>query len=413
MTHSTGVAANAMIPEGRISRRFKIAFLLLLIPGILVFVDGALRRGDLRIWQVYLVNLLFWMGFSQAGVVISALNRVTNAKWDGNIRYLMEALTAFSPVAFLLFIVLFLGSSTIFPWVTEAIAEKEMWLNITGLFVREAFNVLVLNVLNLVFLYYSFRPDVGRLIDQGSRPAGKLLGRLVVDWKGYELERVRSKEVLQTLAPVILIVYTLVYSIMAFDLIMSLEPSWYSSLFGAYYFMTNLYMGLAGITLVIIVCSYAFKLEGYVTKSHYHDLGKLMLAFCLISLDFFWSQYLVIWYGNMPEEISFLVVRINDSRWLPLTVVVLAACFVLPFILLLSRGFKTQPLSLLPVALLIFASIWLERYVLVVPSIWHGDRVPLGLPEIAITLSFLSAFVLCYVAFVEKFPILPSDAQKV
>jgi hypothetical protein len=212
---------------------------------------------------------------------------------------------------------------------------------------------------------------------------------------------------------VIVIVYTLVYSLVAFDFIMSLEPHWYSTLFGVYYFTTNLYMGLAGITVFVIVLSYVFDLEGYIGESHFHDLGKLIFAFCLIALDFFWSQYLVIWFGNIPEETSFLTVRINEPTWLPYTMAVLVSCFVLPFLVLLGRGMKTSRGLLLPVAALVVGSVWLERFVLVVPSLWHGESVPLGWPELAISLSFLCGFVWVYLAFFERFLVLPSDAERV
>ncbi|MFQ5789123.1 MAG: hypothetical protein ACE5JI_01480 [Acidobacteriota bacterium] len=407
-----GNSKPGVLERGR-SRKLKRVLVGLLVPGLLLFVGEGLRNGDLRVWQIYLVNLLFWSGFSQAGVAISALLYVTNSKWGKNLRYVMEGLTLFSPVALVLFLVLFLGRSTIFPWVENPIPEKAIWLDITFLFVRESFLLLVLNILNLVFLYHSFRPEAGLLVQKHGSAAGKLVRMISSGWRDYGWEKRRSEHALKRLSPVILIMYTLIYSLVSFDFVMSLDPYWYSTLFGAYYFTTNLYMGLAGITVVSIVLSYVLKLERYIGPPHFHDLGKMIFAFCLIALDFFWSQYLVIWFGNIPEEITFLVVRINEPTWLPYTLAVLVSCFVLPFVVLLSRSLKTERGSLLPIACLVFVSVWLERYVLVVPSLWHGDGVPFGLQELAITVAFLSAFLLVYVAFMERFPILPSDAEPV
>jgi hypothetical protein len=393
--------------------KLKIFLLVLFIPGLLLFIAEGLKNDDLRVWQIYLVNLLFWSGLSQAGVVVSALQYVTNASWGKNLRYVMEGLTVFSPIAFVLFLVLFLGRNTIFPWIENPVPEKAIWLDITFLFVRQSFLLLVLNILNLVFLYYSFRPDAGLLVERRGPTASKLLKKIASGWQGHALEKKRSESSLKRLSPVIVIVYTLVYSLVAFDFIMSLEPHWYSTLFGVYYFTTNLYMGLAGITVFVIVLSYVFDLEGYIGESHFHDLGKLIFAFCLIALDFFWSQYLVIWFGNIPEETSFLTVRINEPTWLPYTMAVLVSCFVLPFLVLLGRGMKTSRGLLLPVAALVVGSVWLERFVLVVPSLWHGESVPLGWPELAISLSFLCGFVWVYLAFFERFLVLPSDAERV
>jgi hypothetical protein len=400
------------VPTGDSFRKLKLLLLVLSVPGALLLVSEALGRGDLRAWQIYLVNLLFWSGFSQAGVVLSALMYMTNARWERNLRHIFEGLTFFSPVAFVLFLVLFLGRDTIFPWIETPIPEKAVWLNITFLFVRESFLLLVLNILNVVFLYYSFRPDAGLLLERQGPPAGYLVRKIAGGWGDYKAEKARSESALKRLSPVIMIAYALVYSVVAFDFIMSLAPHWYSTLFGAYYFITNLYLGLAGITVWVIVLSYALKLDGYITQSHLHDLGKLVFAFCLIGLDFFWSQYLVIWFGNIPEEISFLVVRLNDPRWLPYTVAVVSICFVLPFVLLLSHRLKTSRPWLLALAALVFVGLWLERYILVVPSLWHGEGTPLGWPEAAITLSFLSGFVWVYLLFMERFPLLPFDAEQ-
>jgi hypothetical protein len=397
---------------GKRHRSLKILLYLLLIPGVIVFLVGALKNGELRIWQVYLVNLLFWSGLSQAGITVSALLHTTNGKWGRDIQHIMEGLALFSPVSLILFLVLFIGEDIVFPWVIDPVPEKDFWLNITHLFVRQNFNFVVMNILNLTFLYHSFRPDIGLLKENGVLESTWFVQAVTSGWRGYEQEKKRSENALRYLSPVILFVYVVVYSMVAFDLVKSLDLHWYSTLFVAYYFITNLYLGIAGITVVVIVLFYAYNLEGYITESHLGDLGVMIFVFCLIALDFFWSQYLVIWYGNIPEEISFVVDRIKEEHWLPYSLVILMTCFVLPFVILLSNTVKKKPHLLLPVACLVLVGMWLERYLLVVPTLWHGDDPPLGYPEFMVTLTFLSGFILLYLAFMERFPVLPQDAKR-
>ena len=392
------------------SRVLKVLLYLMLLPGAVVFAIGALKNGEVRVWEIYLVNLLFWTGLSHAGVVVSALIHTTNGKWGKNIRHIMEGLSLFSPVALVLFLILFLGADVVFPWVKEPVPEKEFWLNLTHLFVRQNVNFLVLDILNLTFLYRSFRPDIGLLEKEGAIRSGRLVRWITRGWSGYEEEKERSAGILRWLSPLILFVYVVVYSMVGYDLVMSLDPYWYSTLFGAYYFITNLYLGIAGATVTVIVLTYVCKLGDAVTESHFRDLGLMIFVFCLIALDFFWSQYLVIWYGNIPEEISFLVERIKDPHWLPYSLLVLAFCFILPFVLLLSRAAKQHRATLLPVACLVMVGMWFERYLLVTPTLWPGEAPPLGFPELVMTLAFLSGFVLVYVWFMERFPILPCDA---
>jgi len=398
-----------MIERGERLRTLKILLALLLLPGLVVFVLGVLGKAELRIWEIYLVNLLFWSGLSQAGVAISALIHTTNGKWGKNIQHMIEGVALFSPLAFLLFLLLYLGSDTLFVWVREPIPEKGYLLGITHFFVRENFNLIVINIFNLVFLYYSFRPDVGRLVERGHLRESRIIRKITSGWRGFEEEKEQRERILKRLSPAILFVYAVIYSMIGYDFIMSLDPHWYSTLFGAYYFMTNLYLGLAGVTIVVIVMSKAVGLEGIVTESHFRDLGLMILVFCLLALDFFWSQYLVIWYGNLPEETTFLIRRIKEPLWLPLSLAVLGSCFLFPFLILLSRSVKRNPRFLLPVALLVFAGMWLERFLLVVPTLWSGEKLPLGLPELAVTTAFLCGFILVYIAFAEHFPILPAD----
>jgi hypothetical protein len=400
-----------MLSEGRGLKSLRILLSILLVPGLIVFALGALRRGDIRVWEIYLVNLLFWSGLSQAGVTVSALLHTTNGKWGKNITHIMEGMALFSPVALVLFLVLYIGDDTIFVWVREPVPEKAFLLDITHFFVRENFNLIVLNIFNLVFLYHSFRPDVGAMLEEGSLKGSRFFNWFTSGWRGFEAERERSDRALRWLSPVILFVYAVVYSMIAYDFVMSLDPYWYSTLFGAYYFMTNLYLGIAGIAIVVILVSRVLDLGGYVTEAHFRDIGLMLFVFCLIALDFFWSQYLVIWYGNIPEEITFLVNRIKEPQWLPVSLAVLAACFLLPFLLLLSRPAKKKPRYLLPIAILVFVGMWLERYLLVVPTLWHGSEVPLGFTEFAVTIAFMAAFVLVYIAFAKRFPLLPSDAR--
>jgi hypothetical protein len=396
----------------RTPRILKILLYLLLIPGVVVFILGALKNGDLRIWQVYLVNLLFWGGLSQAGVTVSALLYTTNGKWGKNIQHIMEGLSLFSPIALILFLILFIGGDVVFPWVNEPVPEKGFWLNLTHLFVRQNFNFVVINILNLTFLYHSFRPDVGLLDEKGNIRKTWLVQAITRGWRGYGEEKRHAEKALKWLSPIILFAYIVVYSMIGYDLVMSLDPHWYSTLFGAYYFITNLYLGIAGITIVVIILFYTLKLKDFVTETHLTDLGVMIFVFCLIALDFFWSQYLVIWYGNIPEEISFVVERVKEEHWLPYSLLILTSCYTLPFVILLSSAVKKKPHFLLPVAGLVFVGMWLERYLLVVPTLWHGDDPPLGFPEFVVSLAFLSGFILLYVAFIERFPIFPCDAEK-
>ena len=123
--------------------------------------------------------------------------------------------------------------------------------------------------------------------------------------------------------------------------------------------------------MVAVMTRKFLQWEAHSTPSHFHDLGKLVFAFCLLWTYLGWSHYLPIWYGNLPEETGFLLVRAR-SPWAPLAGTVLAACFVIPFVVLLSREVKRRAGSLFAICAVVVVGMWLERYLLVVPSVWSA-----------------------------------------
>ena len=171
---------------------------------------------------------------------------------------------------------------------------------------------------------------------------------------------------------------------------MSLDPYWISTLFPAYFFMGNLCGGIAAIAAASFLWRRFTGVEDWLSDSIAHDLGKLLLGFTLLWTYLLWSQYLVIWYGNLPEELGFLMVRTTGS-WGVLTWMVLSLCFFIPFAALLSRRMK-RPTPLFVISLITVVGIWLERFWLVVPSPETG--LSLSGVDLLVTLGFFALFVL-------------------
>ncbi|MFQ5973879.1 MAG: molybdopterin oxidoreductase, partial [Alphaproteobacteria bacterium] len=367
---------------------------------------GVVLGDGTRAWQALLVNFLFFAGLAQAGVVFSALVQATSAGWGRSLKRTAEATAAFLPVAFGLLIVLLVGVSALAPWVREPVAAKTPWLNIPFFVTRQVVAFLLLGGLSLSYVYQSLRPDIGILHESGGRPAAGLAARLIRGWQGLEAERATSQEWQGRLAPAVLIAYGWVFTLVAFDFVMSLDPRWFSTLMGGYYFIGNLFAGLA---LLAVVASWGrdrLGIQEYVGHHQLHDVGKLLFGFCILWAYMFWSQYLVIWYGDLPEETEFIAHRM-DGAWAPLAWTVFAMAFVVPFVVLLSRAIKMHPRGLLTIASVVLVGMWLERFILVSPSLWQGDGVPLGILEILITAGVLGLFAFCYVSFLHAFPVLP------
>jgi hypothetical protein len=377
--------------------------------GIVGFIAG-LAADPQRVWQAYLVNFLFFSGLAAAGVLFGAAMQLAKGHWGKSMHRIGQGFGAFLPASYLFFLLLYLGRARIFPWIGNPVNSEghplpTVWYNVGGLFARGAIFLGVLYALCLAFMYYSLRPDMPAV-------AGRLSGwrRSLVDWIGRDFgtvdtEAARSRRVLARLSPILALSYTVILSGMAVDLIMSLEPGWLSALYPAYFFIGAWLSALAGMAVMAALLRKRAGLD-FFASNQWHDLGKLVFAFCIFWAYLWFSQYLPIWYGNLGRETLFIEARM-DPPWLGTSIALFAFVFVFPFLLLLWQKVKRAPSYLAAVSGLVLLGLWLERFNAVVPSIWTGAGVPLGWIEILVTLGFLGAFGFCYALYASTFPMVP------
>ena len=381
-----------------ISRAWIIIFSVSTLTGLLAFLWGVTGPAALRAWQAYLINFVYWTGLSCGAVLFVAVLNMTNAVWGRPLKRLAEALGTFLPASFILFWVLYFGKDEIFPWIKDPIPEKQSWLNPGFLFARDGVGLFLLTAFSLTLIYYSVK---------GDKQAVSLSTGASEGVSTQEAQEGFCWRAQRALSPVIGILYAFVLSLLAFDLIMSLDPHWYSTLFGAYYFMGSFYLALAALYFLSFLGRNAFGLREIIHPHHLHDLGKLVFAFCIFTGYLFYVQFLVIWYGNLPEETRYVILRVKLTPWEPLAWIVLATTFLIPFLLLLRRKIKMTPLPMMILSGIILAGMWVERFLLIAPSIWKGEGIPLGFVEILITGGFVGIMGLGIILFLQRVPLLP------
>ncbi len=357
-------------PRGS-STGFSIFLAAVAAAGALAFLFGVSRAAE-RTWAIYLINLLFWSGLAATGPAISGIMELMEARWSPSVKRLALTTAGFLPVSFVLFLILFGGRAVLYPWVTEPVPVKAAWLNVPFMAARIGAGLLALYAVTFAFVRAGFREGRGDA--------------------ETELREGRRRAVLAT---VLLFLYVIVVSLLGFDLVMSLDPKWYSGLFGGYFVVSTLYTGFA-LLAILTVGANAAGLAA-VPPAAVQDVAKLILATSTLWMYFFWSQYLVIWYGNVPVETKFFLRRFFNDPWRVLAFVILVTGWVLPFSYLLKRLTGRPPerhRPLVVVALLSLAAIFLERVMLVVPSTSATASFPSGIIEILITAGFGSLFVL-------------------
>jgi hypothetical protein len=307
-----------------------------------------------QFWQAYLVNFLFWSALAQGSIAFAATLNITHAQWGRRYTRLAGCCLGFLPVCVVLFAILLLGRHSIFPWITQPIPEKAPYLNVPFLAARELVGLAALAFISWKFL------SAMRTAREGASP-----------W-----------------AVILIMAFMVVYSYMAFDLVMSLQPTWYSTLLGAHYAISSYYLGMSALCL-------AGWFRAGVPRNDRRKISTLMFGFALFWVSLLWSQYIVIWYGDMPAETLFVYLRFYRMPWSAVTLAVLALGFVFPFAVLMPARSKVMGIVTLLASASIVIGLFLERYMLLVPSL-SPDKLGIGWVYLPVTAAFAALFGVCF-----------------
>src|SRR6266404_1716352 len=342
----------------------KTISLALAVIGLLVFVIGLFLNPD-RVWQSLLVSWLYFTSISSAGVMFVAVQRITTARWSRPIIRFLEGYVAFLPIAFvLLLLIVFVGEHHIFWWSNRApeIHEKAIYLNPPFFFTRVIGIFLIITTLSLWYIYTCVRLDVGILPEQGANWARGLRERM---WRGFGDERreLHTTHSLQgRLAVFLAFAFGFGWIVLSWDLSMSLDPYFQSTMYGWWFFMGAWVAALASWTLIVMLWRRYLARYDLIQEKHFHDLGKLCFAFTAFWGYLTFGQYLVIWYGNMGEETFFMRLRLIQP-WKGFTVAAIWLVFVLPFFGLISKAAKMYLPTHILFAVCSLVGMWIMRYV--------------------------------------------------
>jgi Ni/Fe-hydrogenase subunit HybB-like protein len=345
--------------------------ILLAVLGIVAFLYGVTRPEPARVWGIYLVNLLFWSSFAITGPALAGMIQVTEGRWSPSIKRIALTTAGFLPVSLVLFVVLFFGRATLYPWVTEPIPVKAAWLNVPFMALRIGLGSLL--------LYWVAMRLVKAI--------------LVEDQPGQDTQAAIDRR--YRLSSVLLVLYMIVLSLWGFDLLMSLDPRWYSGLFGGYYVVTSMYPGF-GLVTYLTIRSNERGLT-HVAPTAIQDVAKLTFALSVFWMYFFFSQYLVIWYGNVPVETRYLARRFFNQPWGGIAWAIFIIGWLIPFSYLLKRLTGRPPERHQVFKVILFfgwIAIFVERMLLVFPALLRDNTVPIGPVEVLVTLGFFALFVL-------------------
>jgi hypothetical protein len=357
---------------------------ILILLGAISFLVALAAGSATHAWAVFLVNLLFWSGLSAAGPAIAGIFELTDARWAVRLRRIATTTVAFMPVSFVLFLLLMVGLRALYPWVSVPIPTKALWLNVPFFVLRTIVGDGALYWVSVRFAKAVHRSPAGASQEPGKTERASLAVRL-------------------------LFLFVIVGSLLGYDLIMSLDTHWFSGLLGGYVVVGMLYSGFA--FLVLLTGFHSFGRPGWVMPpKEMQDLAKLVFATCILWIYFFWSQYLVIWYGNVPVETRYVLQRLFSDPWRTLAICAFFLGWLLPFSYFLGRLTGRPPEGhriLIVISSLSLLAIFIERMVLVLPSTAPPGVAPYGASDVLLALlmtaGFGALFALSFRIFVPRF----------
>jgi hypothetical protein len=380
----------------------------LAVLGLILFLMS-LGGGDApRAWQLFHVNWLYFTGLAGGSIAFVAVQKITNAKWSGLVIRFAEASVAFLPLSLLGLVLTFtLGYHAVYgPMETATHGmqhSKEVWLSWPFMFGRLAVGLTVLYWVGWRLIRADLIPDM--LATRAVAGPGRrgLFERWTRDYDGTPPAAAALDQRLHRLAPTYAVLYAIVFSMVAFDGIMALQPHWFSNLLGGFYFMGSFLGAHMLLALVSIYGAAHLGISDLVSPKQRHDLGKLCFGFTVFWTYLMWAQFLVIWYGNLPEETGFVFARLW-GEWRPVGVAVGVGMFIIPFFGLLGVAPKKIRVTMAFFATVSLLALWLERYLLVMPSVSPLPGPVFGLPEAGPTLLFLGSYLFVYALFARTFP---------
>jgi len=359
-----------------------------------------------RTLGVILTCLVYFTGLSLGGLMFATVQTITLGRWGRPFKRISESFATFLPFAWVLWALFLLGGGIeIYPWLTEQMpAHKATYLQPGFMRARVLIGLGFLVVLAMMFLRNSLRADIGAAAESVGARAPSWWSGLTAGWQGRAAETEATYQKNIRLAPIIVVSYMLLFSMIVVDTVMSLDPHWYANMFPAWLCVSSMWLALQWTTIISVYGRKWLQIDHLITPKNYHDLGKLMFALTVFWTYNLFAQILPIWYGNMPEETGFLMLRMFVEPWTGLSMAVGALCFLFPFTVLLSRGIKKLPESLAPVAMIMAVGVFLERFLLVMPQVWTRDTLPLGMVEIGVFVGFVGAFVTVVTSFLAQVP---------
>ncbi len=379
MNHSTELK----VTKFEAPQSLKAATYASLVIGLISFVLGFIKNPE-RMWTSYLTAFFFFAGLASCALFFIAFSYASKAGWNVTIRRYAEAMTNFFPVMLVASLVLIVGFKFLYAWAVPETMENLH--SAKQIFLAPWFVVLRMVIFGLGCIYFG-KLIVGNSLKQDQNGNPELTNQNLRYSIGY------------------IAFFSISFSLLCIDLLMSLLPTWYSTIYGIYCFAGALQAMFALLAIIIVCMKNSPWVSGYVNDEHQHDVGKFLKGFSVFWAYISFSQFMLIWYANIPEETEFYITR-SLNGWMSISFALLIFRFMVPFLVLLPRGSKRSNSVLVFTSVLVLVMHYIDVYWLVYPNFFDGEP-RFGFWEIGIFLGFAGLFSMTMIQFLSKHSLVP------
>ena len=362
-------------------------------------------------WTLFITTFVFWIGISHAGTMISAVLRLLKADWRRPITRGAEAMTAFALLMAALYPLIHLGRVWKFYWMIPYPNNRFMWPNFQWPLMWDLVAISTYLIGSSLYLYLALIPDLAMARDHTGSWRNRLYRGLALGWRGTEAEWHKLHRALGIFSVAIIPIFLSVHSIVSWDFAVTIQPRWHSTIFAPYFVVGAIYSGLAALATILVIVRRAMRLQEFLRAEHFDALAKLVMIAGLFWTYFWFSGFLVEWYGNEPVTRELIQEEVS-GRLAPLFYLQMAANLI-PIGLLVSRKVRTTPRLLLTATLLVNVGMYTERLLIVVGTLQRND-LPFNWGtyrptwvEVSIVVMTFAGFALLYTLFSRIVPYVP------
>jgi hypothetical protein len=351
--------------------------------GALTLAYGLYSNAE-RTWHSYLVNHSLFMGLGIGGLFFLVIHYLASAGWNVALRRVSESFASYLFVAVIFHVAIFFGLKHLYPWTDLGYVRSEHLVYHKETYFSLPFYAARTALFWAVVLFFAWK-----LISNSTRQDQE---------GGVELTQKQKP-----LSALFLVLFAPMFTVFSVDLVKSLDPRWFSTMFGVYIFVGFVQASIAAsIVAITLMQKRGYLLE--ITEDHFHDLGKYLFGFSIFWAYIGVSQYLLIWYANLPEETHFYMQR-EEAGWVWVSLLLPLLRFALPFALLLPRAAKRNSSYLQKVSLIVFLGAWVDLYWLVLP--YFSPKVTFAFGDVGLFLGFLGLFAFVVRRFLAKHALVP------